>query len=68
MKADVDLMCNGWRDPVILNWLLGKPREIINVNTRLTATIEGTPEQIAALEEGVAKGYHPEFWVMKVKQ
>lgn len=60
----VELMCNGWIPPVNVHAQLGEPRNQVNVNTRLEATIEGTPEQIAAIQTGLQRGWKPEFWVV----
>lgn len=60
-----EILCNGWISPFNITDPLGQPRETINVNTRLTAEIDGTPEQLAAISTGVQHGWRPEFWIMR---
>jgi hypothetical protein len=59
------LMNNGWAPPV--NWSGPPPpfKETIYIGKRLTATFEGTDEEIAAIRNGIEKGWFPEFWAMK---
>lgn len=61
----VELMCNGWIPPVNVHAQLGEPRSQVNINTRLEATINGTSEQLAAIRDGISKGWRPEFWIIE---
>lgn len=61
----VRLLCNGWIPPFNITSTLGNPRESININTRLEATINATPEQQEAIRDGISKGWRPEFWIIE---
>jgi len=64
----VTLMCNGWRSPVHITKLIGDSQKTVGIGTRLSGTVEGSPAEIAALKEGIKRGWTPEFWVTEVKE
>lgn len=61
----IELLCNGWISLVNTTAPLGAPRQVISIETRMTATIDGTPEQLAALRHGLNRGWKPEFWIVR---